>query len=287
MSSRIPNTSLIRSLFACMPAESGLTDAQIVAAHDTGVPHKTFSRLRTRPPERITLRQLLMICRLTAAVTGFDTSEILSIVRDGFAHADHPLRLLVDGKVVARQGKDANRLADRCDRLASQARHILLFDRGDSFGCLRPGSSAVAGHGLPKVGLVCTKDSLDTRFRNDGDSGIEPLLNHIDREPNSIAIVNDSPAIRHRIFRSVYAEAQAVAIFDRSVMVVLPGHGRTWRVYDLDAHPRHGLHITAAINAWRRMRLFSEPSESGVRRQLRSYLSYRLPDRQTPIALAG
>lgn len=254
MASRIPNTSLIRSLFARMPPESGMTDAQIVAAHDTGVPHKTFSRLRTRPPERVTPRQLLLICRLTAAVTGFDTSEILSIVRDGFTHTDHPLRLLVDGQVIARQGKDAQRLADRCNRRASQAGQILLFDRDDSFACLRPGRPPVRCGEWPEVGLICTKGALDARYQNHHDAGIEALLSHLDMGHRAVSIVDDSPLNRHRVFRGVYTEAQAVALFDRSMMVVLPRHGRTWRVYDVDTHPRHAAHIANAIHEWNRMR---------------------------------
>lgn len=300
MSHRMPTTAVVRSLFSNVPVESGRSDAEIVSTVRPHIPHATFSRLRMRVPESISHSQLLMLARMAQQYAGADAADILKLVRFPVEFENHHLHATLVAEVYRRSPKELRELESRVHILAAASARLLVFDRsGISFPYLSPspeiephnGSSSTVliskwtqGPPLhydrcPRVFVNLTRTSLHRRLEKYGDAGMEELIGGIDSGQNSLVIADDNPRRYHRIFRGIFADAEAAVVFDRAAMAVLPRHRRSIRFFDR----RHGEHhvriIEDAIRYFRHMRKYPihQPSRAAVRRILRAQLSYCIP----------
>jgi len=71
-----------------------------------------------------------------------------------------------------------------------------------------------------------------------------------------LSIVDDAPATAHRFLRGIFADAQAVVVFDHEVAMVMPTHMRCIRTYERRASPLHARIIDETIRGFARMRRF-------------------------------
>jgi hypothetical protein len=297
---RIP--LLVQELFRNLPLESGRTDADIVRA--SGVPHKTFARLRIHPPTTVTCDQLLLIARLAQRHTPFSSADILAAVRAGqFAQSDS-LWALATASTHRRTVKELEHLSGRIDALARDAKRIYLFDDADSFPYLRPPKRNTSSrnapespHGTianpqwppcfmagrfkrrPRVRVTLTAAALRRRAGRLADEGVEHLIDNVESGEHSLTFLKEDPRLQHRICRGVFADAAAVAVFDKSVMVVLPSHARVIRIYDARLNPAHATLIQKSIRQLARMRRFRvhTSKQTSVVAHLHQFLTYHIP----------
>jgi hypothetical protein len=120
---------------------------------------------------------------------------------------------------------------------------------------------------------------LAERSRGGGDPAIEHLIGGIESGEHSAVVVEDSPRVSHRVFRGVFADAQAIAIFDRSAMVIFPKHRRAIRLYESSKGAPQASLIAEGIRFFRHMRKFliHSPRTVGLTSLLRRHLTYQLP----------
>jgi len=146
------------------------------------------------------------------------------------------------------------------------------------------GSDAAQVLGMIRGGHRPNLDSLAERHRRHGDAAIEQLIGNVESGEHSLSIVNDSALLAHRVFRGIFGEADAVAIFDRRAMFVLPRHRNSIRYYDVAANSANGNLIRHTVRLFHRMRRFRthRSTVSGVTTTLRNCLSYRLPGWRLP-----
>lgn len=302
MTQRISISPVVSGLFSTVAIESGLTDQQIVHSIKPHIPHKTFSRLRINAPETITPDQLLMVSRLAQSQSGISAADVIAMTRGTEMCCDHPVYTAGLARTVSFSTKEITDAETLCRTFASESKRILLFDRGDSFKYLRaapdvdtevetdirppdvlasrwlPVATGLYYERKPRVHAILTPGSLARRAAC-GDPAIEQLIDQIECGENSLAVVNDTPRLQHRVFRKIFGQADAVTIFDRSRMVVYPRHHRSIRIYDATMGPGQASLIGTAIAEFARMRRFrihlpTVPSVSAV---LRKHLSYQLP----------
>lgn len=304
MSRRYPIPPVVQNLFRTVPLESGGTDVENIMTFGVNVPHSTFARIRVRPPASATREQLLLIARLVQRHTPFSAADVLALVRGGRSAECLRLRALAIADVRPRTVEGASSLASDVRSAASAARRIYLFDRADSFAYLRPPEgdvpfSDVVEHDSaalarsrwldrpvtwryerrPRIAVTLTAASLAARLTRYGDEGVEQLIENVEGGDHSLSVLGDDRRSDHRVFRGIFADARAVAIFDDRTMFVLPAHGNTIRTYDARVNPEHGAAIRAGIMAFRHMRRFRAHGTTQVAlvSQLRRLLSYRLP----------
>jgi hypothetical protein len=307
MPRRIVTTPVIQSLFTNSPIEFGLTDDEIVTSANPPVNAKSFARWRTALPKSITLNHLLMISRLAESQSLVDAADVIAMVRDPHRHHSHWFYAALAAKTFSCSTKEQLEIAKRVQLLATRAGRIHLFDRSNSFNYLQPpidedgefpclpapaAVNIAASHWLkgpsilrydrqPRVFVTITQGSMAERIAKHADAGLEHLLTGIEAGEHSLAVISDSLRFSHRIFRGVFADAQAITIFDRSAMVVYPKHQRAFRLYESkDGHTQSQL-IAESLRLFRHMRKFlvHAPTIASLGTLLRSNLTYRIPSR--------
>jgi hypothetical protein len=303
MKARFKVTPMLQGLFSNMPVESGMPDADIVTSVNPPVPHKSFARIRNDPPASVTSQQLLMITRFAEHETGIDSASVLQLFRQPEQERFHPLTPLLAARAFSRSTKESHEIAHMVQGFATESGRILLFDRGSSFGYLTPSEESTdeapdappatdCASGAwswawqilrfdrhPRVLVALAKRSLALRQACFADNGIEHLIGTVESGESSLTVVNDQPELSHRVFRGVFAKAQAVAIFGRAAMLVLPQHGKSFRLFEVHRGDFHASYIRESIGLFHRMRKFRVhgPSVNSVVAMLRGYLSYRSP----------
>jgi hypothetical protein len=299
---RIPVSPQFSSIFSKVPIESGLPDEQIVIKISPHIHHKTFSRLRLNTPQSVTADQLLMIARLTQSESIADSADVIGVVRNPERYQQHPLFALILARVFSLSKKDEAELLKITHSYASTSGHIYLFDRRDSLKYLCPVSehqeeslpdlafdptcSQWLEHSsephydrAPRVFVVLTRASVESRATSTGDAAVEQLIGNIECGEHSLTIVNDALRLQHRVFRGIFADAEAVTIFDHKAMLVFPTRRKTFRLYESATGKSEARLIRETIGNFRHMRKFRThpPSAVGVVSMLRLRLSYRLP----------
>ena len=304
MQFRFASNPVIKGLFSNIPIESGLTDQEIVCSVAPRIPHKTFSRLKLKPPASFKSEQLLMIARFTQSQMSASSADVLHLIRGDVRHAPPALQMAVMARTYSRGAKPCLEASEEAERIASLSSRILMFDRDNSIEYLRstesdpsedestadpaipPGQSGWTWSSArlryernPRVFVVLIANSLRQHVRRDGDTAIEHLIGNVESGEHSLSVIADCPKMAHRIFRGVFAVARSVVIFDRSAMFVLPEHGNSVRLYEARQGAEHTRLITDAIRHYRHMRRFRShtPTAGGVRKLLRRHLSYRFP----------
>lgn len=310
---RIRTSRLFRSPFKNIALESGLGDEQAVCSVQPPIDRKTFARLRNSPPKTITLDQLLMIARLAASTAPVGSADVLGMLRDPDRYLSHPFYSVLVADIYERSFKQLILVTRMVRAIAPTIGHVYLYDNDDSLAYLggkdqsqcvdsfaAPTSAATStllsqssGPAVrlryqrrPRVSAVLTSGSLQRRQSVGGDASIEHLLGNVEVGEHSLNVVANDPAIAHRVLRGVFADAQAAAIFGRKLMVVLPRHQRTLRVYHCD-DPRQAELIAESICFYRHMRRFAvhQRTQAAVVEMLGSLLSYRLPGRSANVQL--
>ena len=123
--------------------------------------------------------------------------------------------------------------------------------------------------------MMLTVNSLASRSNDHGNESIERLLDHIDRDGQTLMVIDDS-SIPDQL--DIFEDARAVAIIDRRALLLLPRHNRAVRLYDANRNSLNADIINLALRELSYLRRFEirMANECELVGYLESYLSYDL-----------
>ena len=241
-----------------------------------------------------------MIARFAGCQAGIDSASVLGLVCLFENECENPLHPVLAAQIFARCPKESREVTDPPQCLTTESDRTSLFYRANSFRYSAPPVEQTDD--LPDTVLVThwgsSSRSSTLMFRFDrhprvlagfssrivGGEAVPPgrpgsgAFDWRHRVGEfSLAVVNDRRELSHRVFRGVFAEAQAVAIFGDRAMFMLPDHGNSFRLFQADAGEFQANYIRQVIGLFQAEISVSRPECHSVVTLLRRYLSYRSP----------
>jgi hypothetical protein len=244
-----------------------------------------------------------MLARFAGMHLPIDSADVLRSVRLGETWDSSWLPFAIAAHTFDRSAKASLDASRKIESFISTSGTIYLFDRKDSFECLRPEEEApdapvdereerssewselspiLRFDRNPRIFAILTLSSLAGRTACYGDAGVEQLIGNVEAGFHSLTIVDESSRAEHRILRGIFADSDAIAIFGRQALAALPCHGRSIRLYEASNGRLQTRIIAESIRLFRRMKRFSahSPSQQKLMDVLRGFLSYQVPYRE-------